>query len=50
MGVPFHDDRDCSFALKNQIEMIQVVLGDEENDLQNCKLSNSKEFTGMSVE
>jgi len=22
MGVPFHDDRDCAFAIKNNIEMI----------------------------
>eukprot|EP00347_Sterkiella_histriomuscorum_P004130 403361640 len=47
MGVPFHDDRDCCFAVKNNINMIQVVTGDEENDLDNCQMSNSQEFSGL---
>ena len=46
MGVPIHDDRDCSFALKNNIDMIQVLDGDEENDLDGCKMVNSEEFSG----
>jgi leucyl-tRNA synthetase len=33
MGVPFHDERDCNFALKNSIPIVQVIDGDEENNL-----------------
>lgn len=47
MGVPFHDERDCAFALKNGIEMIQVIEGDEENDFDNCVLVNSGEYNGL---
>jgi len=36
MGVPFHDERDCAFALKNNLEMIQVIDGDEEKIWQNA--------------
>lgn len=49
MGVPFHDERDCTFALKNNIQMIQVIDGDEENDLLNCSLVNSGQYTGLKV-
>jgi leucyl-tRNA synthetase len=40
MGVPFHDERDCAFALENGLDFIQV--SDEEGNLV-----NSKEFTGL---
>lgn len=41
MGVPFHDERDCTFALKHGIDMTQVIEGDEENNLDECTLVNS---------
>ena len=49
MGVPFHDERDCTFALKNNITMIQVIEGDEENKLEDCTLVNSQAFNGLKV-
>lgn len=49
MGVPYHDERDCAFALKNQIEMVQVILGDEINNLEDCTLVNSGEFNGLNI-
>ena len=49
MGVPFHDERDCAFALVNNISMTQVIDGDEENNLNDCVLSNSREFNGLKV-
>lgn len=49
MGVPYHDERDCTFALKNGIEMIQVIKGDEDNDLQNCTLVNSGKYSQLTV-
>ena len=49
MGVPFHDERDCTFALKNNITMVQVIEGDEENKLDECTLVNSQAFNGLKV-
>ena len=49
MGVPYHDERDCAFALKNNIDMMQVIDGDEENNLNECVLTNSGEFSGLKV-
>ena len=49
MGVPFHDERDCAFALRNDIEMVQVIVGDEVNNLDECELANSKAFNGLKV-
>jgi leucyl-tRNA synthetase len=49
MGVPFHDERDCAFALKNNLEMIQVIDGDEEQNLAECTLSNSGKFNRLKV-
>ena len=40
MGVPFHDERDCAFALENNLNFIQV--SDDEG-----KLVNSEEFNGL---
>jgi leucyl-tRNA synthetase len=47
MGVPFHDERDCAFALKNNLPMIQVIEGDEEANLDNCLMKNSDDLSGL---
>lgn len=50
MGVPFHDERDCAFALMNNLSMTQVIEGDEENHLDQCVLTNSGNgFDGLKV-
>lgn len=49
MGVPFHDERDCNFALKNNIPIVQVIDGDEENKLEECVLVNSSKYNGLKV-
>jgi len=49
MGVPYHDERDCAFALKNNLAMIQVIDGDEQNNLSDCVLVNSREYSGLKV-
>jgi leucyl-tRNA synthetase len=49
MGVPYHDERDCAFALKNNLAMIQVIDGDEQNNLSDCVLANSREYSGLKV-
>ena len=49
MGVPYHDERDCAFALKNSIPLIQVIDGDELNNLSECTLANSGDYTGLKV-
>ena len=59
MAVPSHDQRDFEFAEKYNIPMIQVIDGRdtvdcafEKQDYLNkgCKLINSEEFTGLTVE
>ena len=59
MAVPSHDQRDFEFALKYNIPMIQVIDGkDVSNEAfekqdylgKGCKLINSEEFTGLTVE
>ena len=59
MAVPTHDERDFEYAKFHNIEMIQVIDGRdvsehafEKQDYlgKNCKLINSEEFTGLTVE
>ena len=65
MAVPSHDQRDFEYAIAHNIEMLQVIDGDEKTghidvseaalEKQNYlgkgyKLINSEEFTGMTVE
>ena len=59
MAVPSHDQRDFEFATKYSIPMIQVIDGAdvsksafEKYDYlgKGCKLINSEEFTGLTVE
>ena len=59
MAVPSHDQRDFEYAIEHNLEMIQVIDGQdtskqafEKNDYLNkgCKLINSEEFTGLTVE
>ena len=59
MAVPSHDQRDFEYAIAHNIPMIQVIEGRdvsecafEKQDYLNrgCKLVNSEEFTGMTVE
>lgn len=59
MAVPSHDQRDFDFAQKYNIPMIQVIGGrdttksafEKQDYLANdCKLINSEEFTGLTVE
>ena len=59
MAVPTHDQRDFEYAKAHNIEMIQVIDGAdckdkafEKQDYLNkgCKLINSEEFTGLTVE
>ena len=59
MAVPSHDQRDFEYAQKYNIPMIQVIDGRdtdkcafEKQDYLNkgCKLINSEEFTGLTVE
>ncbi len=58
MAVPTHDQRDYEFADKYNIEKIQVIEGDvsekafEKTEYlgKGCKLLNSEEFTGLTVE
>ena len=59
MAVPSHDQRDFEYAIEHNIEMIQVIDGREtdtcafeKHDYLNkgCKLINSEEFTGLTVE
>ena len=59
MAVPSHDQRDYEYAIKYDIPMIQVIDGKdtstcafEKQDYlgKGCKLINSEEFTGLTVE
>ena len=59
MAVPSHDQRDFEYAVVHKIPMIQVIDGAdvsehafEKGDYlgKGCKLMNSEEFTGMTVE
>lgn len=59
MAVPTHDQRDFEYALEHNIPMIQVIDGQstenhafEKTDYlgKECKLINSDEFNGLTVE
>jgi len=59
MAVPSHDQRDFEYAVAHNLEMIQVIDGAdvskcafEKHDYlgKGCKLINSEEFTGLTVE
>ena len=59
MAVPSHDQRDFEYAIAHNIDMIQVIEGAdvsehafEKQDYlgKGCKLINSEEFTGLTVE
>ncbi len=59
MAVPSHDQRDFEYAIAHNIPMIQVIDGAdvsehafEKQDYlgKGCKLLNSEEFTGLTVE
>jgi len=59
MAVPSHDQRDFEYATEHKLEMIQVIDGRETASCafekqdylgKGCKLINSEEFTGLTVE
>ena len=58
MAVPAHDQRDYEYAKEHNLDIVQVIEGDistkafEKQDYlgKNCKLMNSEEFTGLTVE
>ncbi len=59
MAVPSHDQRDFEYAIKYNIPMIQVIDGSDTSEQafekgdylgKGCKLINSEEFTGLTVE
>ena len=59
MAVPSHDQRDFEYAIEHNLEMIQVISGRETDTCafekqdylsKGCKLVNSEEFTGLTVE
>ena len=59
MAVPSHDQRDYEYATKYNIPMIQVIDGRDTKECafekqdylgKGCKLINSEEFTGLTVE
>ena len=59
MAVPTHDQRDFEYAKAHNIEMIQVIDGQDTTDKafekqdylgKGCKLINSEEFNGLTVE
>ena len=59
MAVPSHDQRDFEYAIKYNIPMIQVIDGRDVSECafekqdylgKGCKLINSEEFTGLTVE
>ncbi|MBQ8430723.1 MAG: leucine--tRNA ligase [Clostridia bacterium] len=59
MAVPSHDQRDFEYAIAHNIDMIQVIDGRDVSESafekqdylgKGCKLINSEEFTGLTVE
>ena len=59
MAVPSHDQRDFEYAIAHNIPMIQVIEGRDVSECafekqdylgKGCKLVNSEEFTGLTVE
>lgn len=59
MAVPSHDQRDFEYAFAHNLEMIQVIDGSDVSEHAfekqdylgvGCKLINSEEFTGLTVE
>lgn len=59
MAVPSHDQRDFEYAIAHTIPMIQVIEGADVSEKafekgdylgKGCKLMNSEEFTGLTVE
>ena len=59
MAVPSHDQRDFEYAISHNIPMIQVIDGRDVSECafekqdylgKGCKLINSEEFTGLTVE
>ena len=59
MAVPSHDQRDFEYAIAHNIEMIQVISGRDVSECafekqdylgKGCKLINSEEFSGLTVE
>ena len=59
MAVPSHDQRDFEYAVAHNIPMIQVIEGRDVTECafekqdylgKGCKLINSEEFTGLTVE
>ncbi len=59
MAVPSHDQRDFEYAIAHSIEMLQVIDGRDVSESafekqdylgKGCKLINSEEFTGLTVE
>ena len=59
MAVPSHDQRDFEYAIVHNIPMIQVIEGRDVSECafekqdylgKGCKLINSEEFTGLTVE
>ncbi|MCQ2481598.1 MAG: leucine--tRNA ligase, partial [Clostridia bacterium] len=59
MAVPSHDQRDFEYAVCHNIPMIQVIEGRDVSECafekydylgKGCKLINSEEFTGLTVE
>lgn len=59
MAVPSHDQRDYEYAIAHNIPMIQVISGQDVSEHafekadylgKGCKLINSEEFSGLTVE
>ena len=59
MAVPSHDQRDFEYAIAHNIPMVQVIEGRDVSECafekqdylgKGCRLINSEEFTGLTVE